>query len=249
MAQPAGGGRGRELRMSIEEVAKKLSLWHTATFRPILTHDELEPILSAAGFVPLPPPPPPAQDERAAPTPTVAWREYAFLGCNANAAAAAARRRPGPGPPRPRLPYPRLDGLHLKTYEAFLGAVEVYLGADRVSNLFHVRLMPVTNPHDRAFDKVFRPMRNVSPEEDGLIVYREGTLDDLTFEMCSNHGAVEDLGHHVIPGVSCTDLGYLRKVDGNCHQEGCCARYPAAAAASGGYDFFAIQLKDLLPKY
>lgn len=110
--------------------------------------------------------------------------------------------------------------------------------------------MPVTNPHDRAFDKVFRPMRNVGPDEDGLIVYREGTLDDLTFEMCSNHGAVGDLGHHVIPGVSCTDLGYLRKVDdGNCHQEGCCARYPAATATGGGYDFFAVQLKDLLPKY
>jgi len=109
--------------------------------------------------------------------------------------------------------------------------------------------MPVTNPHDRAFDKVFRPMRNFSPEEDGLIVYREGTLDDLTFEMCSRHGAVGDLARHVIPGVSCADLGYLRKVDGNCHQEGCCARHPAAGAAGGGYDFFAVHLKDLLPKY
>jgi len=108
------------------------------------------------------------------------------------------------------------------------------------------RLMPVTNPHDRAFYKVFRPMRNFSPEEDGLIVYREGTLDDLTFEMCSRHGAVGDLARHVIPGVSCADLGYLRKVDGNCHQEGCCARHPAAGA---GYDIFAVHLKDLLPKY
>jgi len=134
----AGGGRGRELRMSIEEVAKKLSLWHTATFRPILTHDELEPILAAAGFVPAPPSQHQQQQEclPAAAGAAVAWREYAFLGCNAN-----ARRRPGPGP-RPRLPHPRLDGLHLKTYEAFLGAVEAYLGADRVSNLFHVRYAP-----------------------------------------------------------------------------------------------------------
>ncbi|CAM0147071.1 unnamed protein product [Urochloa decumbens] len=256
MAQPAGAGvRGRELRMSIEEVAKKLSLWHTATFRPILTHDELEPILAAAGFVPAPPAPVPGwhqqQQEEPCPAPAgpaVAWREYAFLGCNADAVAAARRRRrPGPAP-RPRLPHPRLDGLHLKTYEAFLGALEAHLGADRVSNLFHIRLMPVTNPHDRAFDKVFRPMRNFSPEEDGLIVYREGTLDDLTFEMCSNHGVVGDLGRHVIPGISCSDLGYLRKVDGNCHQEGCCARYPAATAGSG-YDFFAVHIKDLLPKY
>ncbi|TKW11142.1 hypothetical protein SEVIR_6G214600v4 [Setaria viridis] len=260
MAQPAGagagagGGRGRELRMSIEEVAKKLSLWHTATFRPILTHDELEPILALAGFVPAPPAPAPTNGQQEAECPPagggVAWREYAYLGCNADAVAAARRRRrAGPGP-RPRLPYPRVDGLHLKTYEAFLGAVEACLGADRVSNLFHVRLMPVTNPHDRAFDKVFRPMRNFTPEEDGLIVYREGTLDDLTFEMCSHHGAIGDLGHHVIPGISCSDLGYLRKVDGNCHLEGCCARYPATAAvAAAGCDFFTVHVKDLFPKY
>ncbi|KAJ1269129.1 hypothetical protein BS78_07G187000 [Paspalum vaginatum] len=254
MAQPggAGAGKGRERRVSIsiEEVAKKLSLWHTATFRPILTHDELEPILSAAGFVPLHQQPEP-QEERERPA-AVAWREYAFLGRNANAAA-PPRRWLGP---RPRLPYPRLDGLHLKTYEAFLGAVEAYLGAHHVSNLFHVRLMPVTTPNDRAFDKVFRPMRNCSPEEDGLIVYREGTLDDLTFEACSHHAAIGDAaGHHVIPGIRCSDLGYLRKVDGNCHDEGCRTTTPSvcpATAGGGGRgydDFFAVHFKDLFPRY
>lgn len=103
------------------------------------------------------------------------------------------------------------------------------------------RLMPVTSPHDRAFDKVFRPMRNCSPEEDGLIVYREGTLDDLTVETCSHHAATgEDyVGGHVIPGLSCSDLGCLRKVDGNCHEEGCRRRD----------FFFAVQLKDLFPNY
>ncbi|KAL6646148.1 hypothetical protein ACP70R_017756 [Stipagrostis hirtigluma subsp. patula] len=243
-ADGGAGGRaeksGRELRMTIEEVAKKLSLWHTATFRPILTHDELEPILAAFGFVPLPPPPTPSppkgepQPSPAAAGAAVAWREYAFLGGN------AAARWLGP---RPRLPYPRVDGLHLKTYEAFLGAVEAYLGAGRVSNLFHVRLMPVTDPHDRVFDKVFRAMRNFSPEEDGLIVYREGTLDDLTMEMCSRHAGVGDAGSHVIPGISCRDLGYLRRMDGNCHEESCCAaRYRAA-----GCDFFPVPLKDLFP--
>ncbi|WVZ92223.1 hypothetical protein U9M48_038306 [Paspalum notatum var. saurae] len=268
MAQPQPGGagagagagtKGRERRVSIsiEEVAKKLSLWHTATFRPILTHDELEPILSAAGFVPLPPPAPaPVPPKHQQPEPqeereravAVAWREYAFLGRNANAAA-PPRRWLGP---RPRLPYPRLDGLHLKTYQAFLGAVEAYLGAHHVSNLFHVRLMPVTTPNDRAFDKVFRPMRNCSPEEDGLIVYREGTLDDLTFEACSHHAAIGDAaGHHVIPGIRCSDLGYLRKVDGNCHEEGCRTDTTGVcpATAAGYDDFVAVHIKDLFPRY
>jgi hypothetical protein len=118
MASPA-----RELRMPIEEVAKKLTLWHTATFRPILTHDELEPILAAAGFVPLPPP---ASGERDRRPP---WR-------GGSTPSSAAPRWLAP---RPRLPYPRVDGLHLKTYEAFLGAVEACLGALRVAGLFHVR--------------------------------------------------------------------------------------------------------------
>jgi hypothetical protein len=114
--------------------------------------------------------------------------------------------------------------------------------------------MPVTNPHDRAFDKVFHPMRNFTPEEDGLIVYREGTLDldDLTFEMCSHHDAIGDLDHHITPDISCSDLGYLRKVEGNCHLEGCCARYSATAAAAavtggGSCDLFTVHFKDLFP--
>jgi hypothetical protein len=105
-------------------------------------------------------------------------------------------------------------------------------------------MMPATNP-DRVFDKLFRPMRNLSPEEDGLIVYREGTLDDRTVETCSHHTALGDgAAHHVIPGISCRSLGYLRKLDGNCHDEGC-GGCPAA-----GYDdssFSVVVLKDICP--
>jgi hypothetical protein len=167
MAQPAGagsGGKGRELRMSIEEVAKKLSLWHTATFRPILTHDELEPILALAGFVPAPAPTDAQQQEaECVPAATaagggVAWREYVYLGCNADAVAAARRRRRAAPAPRPRLPYPRVDGLHFKTYEAFLGAVEACLGADRLSNLFHVRCERPLSP-SRPVPVPFLPRR------------------------------------------------------------------------------------------
>uniref|UniRef100_A0A0D3H226 Uncharacterized protein n=1 Tax=Oryza barthii TaxID=65489 RepID=A0A0D3H226_9ORYZ len=160
-----GGGRGpRDMRLTMQEAAKKLSLWDSATFRPILTHVELEPILAAAGF-------------------------------------------------------------------AFLGAVEFYLGALRVASLFHVRCMPVTTAQDRVFDKVFRVMRSHGVEDDGLIVYRDGTLDDATYAVCSEHSPVQDVGYHVIPGNTCVELGYLKsgRIAGNCDEETCCRGGAAAA--------------------
>lgn len=51
-------------------MAKKLSLWHTTTFRSIMTHVELEPILCVVGFM-APPPVKQKQDE----LPRVAWRD------------------------------------------------------------------------------------------------------------------------------------------------------------------------------
>ncbi|KAM1684040.1 hypothetical protein ACFXTN_032148 [Malus domestica] len=33
---------------------RKLALWYTRTFKPIMTHDELEPIMATLGFVGLP---------------------------------------------------------------------------------------------------------------------------------------------------------------------------------------------------
>lgn len=127
--------------LKIEEmVAKKLALWHTTTFRPIITHDELEPIMASAGFVPLPvAAAPPSSPQGAQQTP-LAWREYA-----SRSEAACRGRERGRGrrslvaPPRPRLPYPRIDGLHLMAYKAFLLALEFYLGPTFVPDLFHVR--------------------------------------------------------------------------------------------------------------
>lgn len=246
MASSAGGGgrpverNSRDIRLTVQEAAKKLALWHTATFRPIMTHDDLDPILADAGFVALPMPPdphPPLQDQ---PQPQqqqvpVRWREYAFLGSGAGSNAVV-----GWTGPRPRLPYPRVDALHIRTYQAFLGAVEVYLGAARVPNLFHVRCMPVTTKQDRVFDKVFRAMRS---DQDGMIVYRDGTLDDATFAaICSEHTPIEDVGYHVIPGNACSELRYLRhgKIHGgNCNEE-TCKGYP-------GY-IDVVRLKDVIPR-
>uniref|UniRef100_A0ACD5ZSY8 Uncharacterized protein n=1 Tax=Avena sativa TaxID=4498 RepID=A0ACD5ZSY8_AVESA len=259
-AAGAGGGGGgkppgertnsRDIRLTVQEAAKKLSLWHTPTFRPIMTHDDLDPILADAGFValplppePAPPPPPPPQDQnqQQQQQAQVRWREYAFLGCGAAGAAGGGRNAVvGWTGPRPRLPYPRVDALHIRTYQAFLGAVEVYLGAARVPDLFHVRCMPVTTKQDRVFDKVFRAMRN---DQDGIIVYRDGTLDDATFAaICSEHTPIEDVGYHVIPGNACSELRYFRHGKlhgGNCNEE-TCNGYP-------GY-IDVVRLKDVIPR-
>ncbi|KAL5221272.1 hypothetical protein ABZP36_025985 [Zizania latifolia] len=235
-AMGAGGGggvRGRDMRLTMQEAAKKLSLWNSATFRPILTHDELEPILAAAGFVALPPQAPPvdqahqAHHQQQSGSAPVAWREYAFLGVSSTGGNAVA----GWQGPRPRLPYPRIDALHLRTYQAFLGAAELYLGALRVANLFHVRCMPVTAAQDRVFDKVFKMMRNHGVDDEGIIVYRDGTLDDGTSAACRGHTPVRDaVGHHIFPGNTCSELGYLRagRISGNCacDEESCTGVYP-----------------------
>ena len=115
----------------MRECMKKLALWHTRTFKPIMTQGELDPIMSTLGFVAQPPAPAPNG---------LVWREYIY-------AAGECRGRErwltsssdGGAPPRPRLPYQRIDGLHVYTYRAFLDAVGFYLEMDDLSDLFHIR--------------------------------------------------------------------------------------------------------------
>lgn len=90
-------------------IARKLALWHTKTFRPILCHEELEPIMGSLGFVGLPP----SMDS---------WREYRFEGETTTKTSMG-----GGGEPLVRLPYPRIDGLHVLTYRAFCDAVNKLL--------------------------------------------------------------------------------------------------------------------------
>lgn len=110
---------------------RKLALWYTRTFKPIMTHDELEPIMATLGFVGRPP-------AAAAPNSAVLWKEYVF------SAAGGWRSRWGvpanePPLPRPRLPYPRIDGLHIYSFRAFIEAVNFYLEMCDISDLFHIR--------------------------------------------------------------------------------------------------------------
>lgn len=119
----------------------KLLLWYTHDFKPLFTHKELEPIMEALGFVPLSLPHNQAITKFR--NVDVVWKEYEYVG------ASATTTRIGPfrcrphfvvkSPlPKPRLPYPRIDGLHLFTYKAFMDAVNFYLRRSYFSDLFHI---------------------------------------------------------------------------------------------------------------
>lgn len=153
-----------EMEESMRECMRKLALWHTRTFKPIMTHDELEPIMATLGFVGLPP--------SASAGGAVAWKEYAYSAPGGRRAAATAARPRG----RPRLPYPRIDGLHSYTYQAFVDGVNSYLEMCDISVLFHIRGMPL---HRLDLYKKWRRMQ----EDESVFVYREGTLDQATYNL------------------------------------------------------------------
>ncbi|RWR78300.1 WD repeat-containing 62 [Cinnamomum micranthum f. kanehirae] len=136
----------------MEDFVRKLALWHTKTFKPIMTHEELEPIMATLGFVALPA--------------TSGWKEYVFYGWIPV---------PAENLPRIRLPFPRIDGLHVITYRAFFDAVSFYLAQRDISDHFHVRGMPLHRTQDLPFEKKFRRMN-----DEGLYLYRDGTLDPET---------------------------------------------------------------------
>ncbi|KAF5443690.1 hypothetical protein F2P56_036226 [Juglans regia] len=141
---------------------RKLALWLTRTFNPIMTHDDLEPLMATLGFVALPPSPP-----HPASTP---WKEYHFTAGGSFWTSSDS----ADSPPKPRLPFPRIDGLHVNTYRAFLDAVNFYVNMPNISDLFHVRGMPLNTTDDRS-----RKWRRMSDDE-SVFVYREGTLEQGT---------------------------------------------------------------------
>ncbi|ESQ53061.1 hypothetical protein EUTSA_v10027398mg [Eutrema salsugineum] len=142
----------------MEVSMRKLALWHTRTFKPVMTHEELEPIMSTMGFVGLPP-------NHA--TGGGLIQEYVFLSCPTN----------DDHQPRPSLPYPLIDGLHINTYQAFLDALAFFLN---VSDLFHVRGMPLQRVEDK--NRTWRRME----EDESVFVYRDGTLEKSSRHLLMN---------------------------------------------------------------
>ncbi|CAI9769759.1 unnamed protein product [Fraxinus pennsylvanica] len=159
----------------MRECMRKLSLWYTKTFNPLLTHDDLNPIMATLGFVPSLVSVPVHTTEidhqfelhSTQPTFTAPWIEY--LHCSSGLTSDFQ-------PPRPRLPYSRIDGLHIYTYRAFLDALNFYLRMPNLSDLFHVRGLPLHQVHDRG--KKWWCMG----EDDSIFVYGEGTLDQAAYD-------------------------------------------------------------------
>lgn len=132
-----------ESSMMMRECTRKLALWHTKTFKPIMTHAELEPIMATLGFVALPltPSSSSSSSSAAAAAAVVVWKEYAYGGGSWRSGVLTTET-----PPRPRLPYPRIDGLHIYTYQAFIDALTFYLHMTHISDLFHIRFDSSPSP-------------------------------------------------------------------------------------------------------
>ncbi|KAG6761944.1 hypothetical protein POTOM_035185 [Populus tomentosa] len=172
----------------MEECMRKLALWHTRTFNPVMTHEELEPIMITMGFVGLPPSPTSSSSS---------WKVYAYMAKPPNHKYHYDHaEEQSLAPLRPKLPYPKIDGLHLYTYQAFIDAVNFYLEMSDISDLFHIRDftchakqmesdqlkhaptvwgMPLYRNVDRS-----RKWRRMEDDE-SVVVYREGTLDQTTY--------------------------------------------------------------------
>ncbi|GAB2225040.1 hypothetical protein Droror1_Dr00005822 [Drosera rotundifolia] len=169
----------------IIDCMKKLTLFHTPTFKPIMTHDELDPIMVRLGFMGRTRPP--SSDSGG-----VAWREYMYGPCGTTglvngggmmvsvSESLEEERRRWSEMRWPRLPWPRIDGCHVWTYRVFLEDVKVFLERDDLSTIFHVRGMPLHRAHDR--HKRFKRMGS----EESFYVYSEETLDCRTLEYCTD---------------------------------------------------------------
>ncbi|XP_059654112.1 uncharacterized protein LOC132300866 [Cornus florida] len=160
----------------VKVCTKKLALWHTRTFKPLIVHDDLEPIMATIGFVAVPLSPAQPNCGGDTSTATAQWKEYMY-----SAGWWRNESPQEPPPPSPRLPYPRLDGLHISIYRNFLDVLNFYIQMPDISELFHIRGMPLNRVHD--LKVVWKRME----KEDDVFVYRAGTLDQKIYDLYLNN--------------------------------------------------------------
>ncbi|KAF3325550.1 hypothetical protein FCM35_KLT08630 [Carex littledalei] len=170
-------------------LCRKLCLWHTPTSAPIFTHNQLEPIMTSIHFSPIIRAP--TSTDSLTGTASVQWREYRFIGKHPKKDWNLESKKSS----WPRLPYPRVDGLHLTSYLAFLGALECFIDPILVANMFHISPTPIDS-RDEIHKTVFREIKNLEFQKFAighreelehmanlvLYFYREDTLDDASEE-------------------------------------------------------------------
>lgn len=137
-------GLKQEIEKDILKQRSKLVLWQTRYCKPILTHDELLPIMENLGFIDNRREKITAFDGREIP-----WTEFRYHSASANSRAEPLRSKSrliridnndnDKPPPNPRLPRYFIDGLHLYTYIAFLDAINSYFGSLHGIGTFHIQ--------------------------------------------------------------------------------------------------------------
>lgn len=69
--------------------------------------------------------------------------------------------------------------------------------------------MSLTRTQDRVFEKCYRPMKDCDMEDEGILVFRDGTIDHITRITISQYGGDEidddNNGGGVASAISCAD--------------------------------------------
>jgi hypothetical protein len=104
------------------------------------------------------------------------------------------------------------------------------------------RAMAVTRKHDMTLEKAYRPMRDCGMDEEGIFVYREGTLDHLTKAVSgfsNSFSLINKSTYNMSTSTNCTESeGGLKKRNQNETNNG------------GSPDCSClVPLKDLFPEY
>jgi hypothetical protein len=104
------------------------------------------------------------------------------------------------------------------------------------------RAMAVTKKHDMALEKAYRPMRDCGMDEEGIFVYREGTLDHLTKAVSgfsSSFSLISNSTYSMSTSINCPESeGGLKK------------RNQKETNNGGSPDCSSlVPLKDLFPAY
>ncbi|CAM8904471.1 unnamed protein product [Rhodiola kirilowii] len=160
--------------------ARKLTMFSTRNMKPLSTIEDLDLIMAKLGFYSaVVHTTPPASAADLGENTFLGWREYVF-----NSKWTRVKSLDDT-PPRALIPYPRIDGLHESIYAEFVKAVEFYLRWHDVTEIFHVRGVPLDRVKDRG-----KEWQSMQEGEILVFVYREVPMLDLKIQEVKKIGKV-----------------------------------------------------------